>query len=98
ASQAAFAGLAEMLGLTIRHPLVWARAVEACFSSDDEPRGIRMEGFGDDFLADVRSIRIRRVNKVDAEFDGATQDANGFLAVLGLAPHTRAGDAHGSKP
>src|SRR5258707_15607909 len=87
-----------MLGPSIGHPLVRSGAVKSGLGGNYEPGRIGMKGLGDDFSAEVRPVRVGRIDKVDSEFDSAAQDANGFLAVLGFAPYALAGDAHGAEP
>jgi aryl-alcohol dehydrogenase-like predicted oxidoreductase len=48
----------------------------------------------DQFLGDVRAVRVGGVDEVDTEFDGAAQHANAFVAVLGRTPDPFTGQAH----
>ena len=53
-----------------------------------------MQSLGNDFLTDAGAIGIRRVDEVDAEFDGAEQSANRL--VVGAAFPLLAADAPGA--
>jgi len=56
-----------------------------------------MQRFGDQALANLRSIGIRGVDEVDAELHRAAQHAPRLGRILGLAPDPRPGDAHGAE-
>ena len=86
-----------MLGLSVFNPAVGAGTIEAALGGDDEIRWIRMQGFGNDFLADPWPVGIGCVDEVDAEFDGAAQNSNGFGAIGRLTPDAVTGDAHGAE-
>ncbi len=83
ATEAAFAGFAEMLGATVFGPAIGAGAIEAALGGDDEAVGIGMKGFGDELFGDVRAVGVGGVDEIDAEFDGAAENANGGGAVGG---------------
>ena len=53
-----------------------------------------MQRFGDDFFAHVRTVGIRRIDEVDAQFDGAAQNANTLRAIGRLAPDSVSRDSH----
>src|ERR1700722_13585802 len=57
---------------------------------------IRIERLGDNFFADARAVGIRGVYEINSEGNGAAEDLDGFGTILGLAPNSLAGDAHGS--
>ena len=86
-----------MVGPGIDMPLVGAAAQEAALGGDDQSFGIGIEGFGDQLFGDVGAVAIGGVDKVDAQLDGAAEDADGFGLVFGWAPDAVTGDAHGAK-
>ncbi len=63
----------------------------------DHDAVVRMQRFADQFLGDIRAVGVGGVDEVDAEFDGAAQDADAFVAVVGRTPDTLAGQAHGAE-
>src|SRR6202161_4401456 len=85
-----------MLGVAVHDPLIGAGAVEARFGGGDSAWGIRVEGFGDDFFADVRAVGIGSVDEINSESDGAAKNFYRFGTIFVLAPNSLAGDAHGS--
>ena len=78
-----------------RCPLVLTGSQEPGLGGDDEAVPIRVQCFADQFLGHVGPVGVRGVEEVDAEFDGAAQDANGFGAVVGRAPDAVARQTHG---
>ena len=77
-------------------PLLRAGPDEAALRGHDEVVGVRVERFGDEVFGDERAVRVGRVDEVDAELDGAAEDAEGLVAVGGRPPDSFAGDAHGA--
>ena len=63
--------------------------------SRDDDAVIRVQGLADQFLGHIRPVGVGGVDEVDAEFDGAAQNANAFVAVIGRTPNTFSGQAHG---
>src|SRR3984957_17505056 len=78
-------------------PCVGAAKGETGLGGDDESLRVGMESFRDDFFADVGPVGVGGVNKVDAEFNGALEDALPFRAVFGFAPDAVACKAHGAE-
>src|SRR5208282_5742033 len=97
ASQAAVAGFAQVLGPAVFDPFVRAGPVESALGGDHQSRGIRVQGFRDDFFAHCRAVGIGGVDEVDAELDGAAKDLDALLAVGRLTPDAVAGDPHGAE-
>src|SRR5271170_124186 len=95
ATEAAFTSSDEMLRLSVFRPTIGAGTIETALGSDDQIRRIGIERFGDQFFADVWAVGVCGVDKVDAEFDGAAQDADCFVAISRRSPDAVAGDAHG---
>lgn len=96
ALEAALDGLAEVSGAGIVDPLSRADTLPSTLGSDDEVRGIGMEGFRDELFGDVGAVGVGSVNEVDAERDGMTESGEGGVAVVGRSPDAFAGYAHGS--
>src|SRR5580692_5258464 len=96
-TQAAFASGAEVLGLSVFNPAIGAGTIEAALGGNDQVGWIRLQGFGDDFFADVGAVGIGGVDEVDTELDGAAQNSNGFGAIGRLTPDAVSGDAHGAE-
>jgi hypothetical protein len=98
APQTQLDALLKIFGATDRRPHFRSLPGESAFCGDDQAIGIRVQGFSDEPLADLGSISIGRIDKVDTEFHGALQDAAGGGWVLGFTPNSRARDAHGTEP
>ena len=69
---------------------------EAALGGDNQVFRIWMERLGDQPFADFGAIGIRRIDEVNAQVDGAAQDAAAFLGVGWLAPNAFARNAHGA--
>src|SRR5437763_10540247 len=96
-AQAAFESFPQPLRPAVDRPLIRTGALEAAFRGDDETLRIRIECFGDQLFADVRTIRLRGVDEIDAELDGAAEDSQRFFVILRWPPDAVAGDAHGAE-
>src|SRR4051794_29958936 len=92
--QRALAGLPEVLGAAIPGPLPWAGAPQPPLGGDHQILGIRIEGLGDQLLADVRPVRVRGVDQVDAQLHRAPQDGNGLAVVRRRSPDAGTGNPH----
>ncbi len=68
-SQAARAGLAQMLRPAVGMPLVRAAARQATLGGDDEIVRVGVQGFGDQPLRDLGALCVRRVDQVDVQID-----------------------------
>ena len=97
AAKTAFQPFAQTVRPAVDRPLSRAGAFEPAFRGDHQSFGIRMERFGDQFFADVRSIRFRCVDEVDAELDGPAEDRDGLVVISRRSPDACAGDAHCSE-
>ena len=85
--------LPQVLGAPDCLPYVRALPREAALGGDDDSV-IGVQCLADQILADVRPVRIRRIDEVDVELGEPAQDPQRLVAVGGLAPHPLAGDAH----
>src|SRR5579859_2192758 len=97
AGQAAFEGFPEVFGTGIDVPLIGARPQETALCGDDQSFRIRIEGFRDQVFRYVGPVAVGVVDEVDAQFDGAPEDADGFGLVFGGPPDALAGDAHSAE-
>src|SRR6516165_1456496 len=79
-------------------PLVRTGTVPTALSRNHHICWIGEQGFGNQLLADVRSVRVRSVNKVDTQLHGVAKHAQGRLTVLGRSQNPSAGRARGPKP
>src|SRR5215469_6294970 len=96
--QAAFNGLAKMRRSGIVSPLVRPGAVPATLRGNDQRGRIRVQGLGDQLFADVWTVRVRSINKVDPQLHGAAKYRQGRVAILGRSPNALASNAHGAEP
>src|SRR5690242_4877840 len=96
--QAALAGLAQVLGPAVGLPAVRARADQAALGRDHQVVRVRVERLGDQGLADVRTVGVRGVDEVDAEFHRSPQRGDGLVPAGRIAPDAGPGDPHGPEP
>src|SRR5467141_3773033 len=82
---------------SVFNPLVRARPLEATLRRDDDAFRIGIQSLSEDCLADIGAVRIRRVDEIDAEFDGLSHDANGLTPIRRFAPDALAGEPHRTK-
>src|ERR1700735_48042 len=94
ALETSLASRAQIFGTAVRHPFIRTRTFESRFRCDHQARRVWVECFGNNFLAYARAVRIGGVDKINSERDGIVKNADGFVAVLGLAPNSFAGDSH----
>src|ERR1700756_1545781 len=81
----------------IRHPFIWTGPLEAGLRRNYAPRRIRIERFSDEFFSHMRAVGIRRVDKIDSEFNGAAQNSNRFVAIFRRPPDSFSREAHGAE-
>jgi len=89
-AQAHLAFLTQVRRKAQNRPGVGPGAQKSGFRRDHDAV-IRMQGFADEFLGHIRAVRVGSVDEVDAKFDGAAQDADAFVAVVGRSPDTFSG-------
>src|SRR6267378_631984 len=89
--------LFEIFRSSVWHPLVRAGAGVAAFRRDDEPLGVRIKRLCDQQFISFGSVRIRRVDQVCAEFDGASQNFERILAVGRPTPYPLTCQPHCAK-
>ena len=94
ALQAALARRAQMLGPAVGIPLARPRPLEPTFGRDHELFGIGVQGFGDQALADLRSVGIGGVDEIDAQLERPAQHPLAFLPIGRLAPDPLPGETH----
>ena len=96
-AQAALAGLAKVLWPPVRVPAPGTWPDLASFGCDHQIVGIRVQRIGDERLADLRAVRIGRVDEVDAELHRAPERRLCLIAVAWFAPDAPASDPHGAE-
>jgi hypothetical protein len=94
AAQAPLASLVEVVRATVSVPLPGARSQEPALGRDHQVVRIGMERLGDQALAHLGPVRVRRVDEVDSQVDGASKDPLRGLGVGRIAPDPGAGDSH----
>ena len=94
ATQATLARPAQMLRPTIRMPAAVTRPGQPALRRDHHALGIGMQRLGDQPLAHLRTVRLRRVDEVDAQLDRPSQYGIRGLPVRGLSEDPRARDPH----
>jgi hypothetical protein len=67
--EARLAGGAQMTWPSVWTPRAGAGPCEAALGRNDQPIGIGRQSFGDQLLADARTVGIGRVDEGDAQFD-----------------------------
>jgi len=56
-----------------------------------------MKRFGDEFFSHMRPVGIRRVDKIDPEFNGAAQNSNRLVVIFRRPPDSLSREAHGAE-
>src|SRR6185436_8845980 len=95
--QATFAGGSQVFRPSIFDPLVGTRALEPSLGGDHQAGRIGVQGLGYDFFADARTVGVGGVDKIDPQFDGAPQDADGLISIGRLAPNSISREPHCSE-
>ena len=97
AAQTSLTRLAQVLGPAVGVPLVGPGPHEPTLGGDHQVVGVRVEGLGDQVLAHLGAVGVRRVDEVDAELDGSAQHGDRLVVGRRRAPNARAGKAHGAE-
>src|SRR4029077_14668352 len=96
--QAAFDSLAQVLRAGVVGPLVGSESIPSALGGDHKLPWIRCQCLGDQFFADVGTIRVRRVYEVDAQLNSAAQNSEGRSGVFGRPPDSIAGKTQCAEP
>ncbi len=56
-----------------------------------------MQGFSNDFFADMWTIGIRGINEIDTQLHGPTKNGDRRFAIFWRAPNALSGKAHGAE-
>src|ERR1035438_4835432 len=96
--QAAFQRLAQVGWGGIVGPLVRPRAIPSTLGRDDKVTGIRRQRFGDQRFADIRSIRISSVDKIDAKLNSSAKNGYCRRSILRWTPDSVARRRIAPKP
>ncbi len=92
--QAALARLAQVVRMPVAVPLGRARSAQPALRRDDEVVRVGVERLRDQLFADMRPVRVGRVDQVHAQLDRPPQHAQRVLAVGRVAPDPVADDPH----
>ena len=84
-------------------PSVWrpragAGPCEAALGRNDQPIRIGRQSFGDQLLADARTVGIGRVDEGDAQFDYTSQQTYRCCPIRRWTPDARTRDPHSAEP
>jgi hypothetical protein len=71
--------------------------LEAAFRGDNEFFRIREERFRDQRLADMRTVRVSRIDQRDAQRHCAVQGCEHRASIPGRAECARPGETHGAE-
>ena len=93
-TEAAFAGLSQVLGTPVDGPPVRAGPYESTLGGDDEILGIGVESLGDESLAHLGAVGVGGVDEVDVELERSTQNPLRLLAIGRISPDTWSRNAH----
>ena len=77
-------------------PLCGADALPSALGPNHHPGGVGIEGLGDQFFRNIRTVRVGGIDEVDAQFNRAAQGGECRRLILGRAPDSLACNAHGS--
>src|ERR1700680_2308389 len=95
--QATLNGLPEVGRARVMTPISRPGPYPSSFSRNDHTLRIRCQRLRNQLLADVRSIRICSVNKIDTQLDCLPQHSERARAILGRTPNSIASNPHRSK-
>src|SRR6266481_8421612 len=79
------------------HPLAGSRPCQAAFGRYNETFRVRMERFCDKQFARLRPVRIRRIDQIHTEFDGASENLERVLPIGRPTPDALPGNTHRAK-
>ena len=77
--------LNQIFTRTVENPGTIVATASANLGNEGEIFRVRMQGFLDDLVGDVRTVEVAGVNVVDAGSDSFAQDRNGFGAITEFA-------------
>jgi len=95
--EARLAGGAQMRWPPVPTPLAGAWPCQAALGRNDQPIGIGRQSFGDQLLADPRTVGIGGVDEGDAQFDHTAQQAYRCCPIRRWTPDARSSDPHGAE-
>jgi hypothetical protein len=95
--EAALDSFPKVRGSGIVGPLIGTWPIPPAFGSDHQAARVGIQRFGNQFLTDKGSVRIRSIDEIDVEFDSTAQNRKRSFAILWRTPDSFACEAHGSK-
>src|SRR5258708_730770 len=81
----------DVLSPSDRLPPIGTLPGQTALRCDNQAGWVRVQGLRDQSFADLRAVRIGRIDKVDAKFDRSTQDTARLLGILRFAPDALSG-------
>ena len=92
--EALLADATQVLGSAVDGPARRTGTHEPTFARNHQPRRVRMQGLGDQCLADPGPVGIGSVDKADALVDRTTKQRDRFVLVARRPPDAGTGDTH----
>ena len=92
--EASFHRLAKVRRSGIVSPLVWAGTVPASLSGDYKAGRVGKQRFGNQFLAYVWTVGVRRIDEIDIQLHGPAKNRQRCFPVFWRPPNPFAGKAH----
>ena len=89
-------GFGQRLRGKRRQPRALGTAPCTDLGDDEQVVAIRVQGFADQLIRDVRAVEVARVDMVDAQGHGLAQYGKRRVAILGWAEDAGAGELHGA--
>jgi hypothetical protein len=97
-AQAALAGGSQVFRRPVLELLVGTGPTKAALGSNYQAYRIRVKRLRDDFFTHVRTVGVRRIDKVDSQFHGSPQNSDSLSSILRLAPNSFSRESHAPEP
>jgi hypothetical protein len=79
-----------------RYPRAVCTTQGAHLGDDHEVIWVRMEGFANDLVGDVRPVKVARIDMIDARGHRFAQYGDGCVTILGRPEYAGTGQLHGT--
>src|SRR5215467_6811043 len=89
--------LPQMIRTSVMRPLIRPWTIPATFGRDHQALGVRRQRFSNQLFADMRTIGVRGIDKVDAQLYGTSKDGQRSSAVPGWSPDPLTCNTHSSE-